>query len=263
MQLSTKQANTLTEELIDLYAKNKEVFTTPHFARELHARIKDLTGVSDPYSAIKEESNKRILDMYASLQMEVKQSKNPFETALRLAIAGNIIDYAISDEYNLQDTIDHVLSSEFAINDSARLNEEITKATKILYIGDNNGELVFDKLFIETINHPNLIFAVRGAAVINDVTIDDAKSVGMDTVVPIISNGYDAPSTLPDLCSDEFRMHFDTADLIISKGQGNLEGLLNHPRSNIAFLLMIKCHVIAEKLEVNKGDFVVKMNKRN
>jgi len=260
MQLTEQQANTLTGELIEIYASEKETFSTPQFARELHARIKNVTGNVDPYSEIKAQSNRQVQAMYADLKQKVSEAADPFEMALRLAIAGNIIDYAINDEYNLPETIHHVLQSDFAINHSVQLKNEIAKAGKVLYLGDNNGEVVFDKLFIETINHPNLMYAVRGDAVINDVTITDAQSVGMDELVTVISNGYDAPSTLPDLCSPEFKAHFESADLIISKGQGNLEGLLDQNRQNIAFLLMVKCSVIAEKLHVTKGDFVVKMN---
>ncbi|WP_320168034.1 ARMT1-like domain-containing protein [Mangrovibacterium marinum] len=260
MQLTEQQANTLTAELIEIYASEKDRFSTPQFARELHARIKQITGQLDPYSEIKAQSNRQVLAMYADLKQKVSEATDPFEMALRLAIAGNIIDYAVHDEYNLPETIAHVVQSDFAINHAARLKAEIAKANKVLYLGDNNGEVVFDKLFIETINHPNLIYAVRGDAVINDVTITDAQSVGMDELVNVISNGYDAPSTLPDLCSSQFKAHFESADLIISKGQGNLEGLLNDKSHNIAFLLMVKCPVIAEKLQVAKGDFVVKMN---
>jgi uncharacterized protein with ATP-grasp and redox domains len=260
MQLTQQERNVLTSELIEIYAAKKKTYSTPQFARELHARIKQITDNTDPYRQSKIQSNLQVLKMYTDLKQKVSAAANPFETALRLAIAGNIIDFAISDEYNLEETINHVLLSDFTINHSVQLRNEIAKANKVLYLGDNNGEVVFDKLFIETINHPNLLYAVRGDTIINDVTMADAQSVGIDQLVPIISNGYDAPSTLPDLCSPEFKEHFESADLIISKGQGNLEGLLNDNQHNIAFLLMVKCTVIAEKLNVKKGDFVVKLN---
>jgi hypothetical protein len=117
--------------------------------------------------------------------------------------------------------------------------------------------MVFDKLFIETMMHPNLIYAVRGAPVINDATMDDAKYVGIDRVADVISNGYDAPSTILEHCSDEFMKVFNRADVIISKGQGNLEGLLGQTTKAVYFLLMVKCEVIADALGVRKGDFVV------
>jgi uncharacterized protein with ATP-grasp and redox domains len=160
----------------------------------------------------------------------------------------------------LEATIEKVLKSDFAINHSFELKEALSTAKKVLYLGDNAGEIVLDKLFIETIMHPNLHFAVRGAPVINDVTLDDARYVGMDRVADVIQNGYDAPSTILDKCSNEFQKQFYDADVIISKGQGNLEGLLNKTDKQIFFLLMVKCDVIAEALSVKKGDFVVMKN---
>jgi uncharacterized protein with ATP-grasp and redox domains len=105
-----------------------------------------------------------------------------------------------------------------------------------------------------------LIYAVRGAPVINDATLDDATYVGMDIVADVVSNGYDAPSTVLEHCSAEFMEVFNRADVIISKGQGNLEGLLGQTNKAVYFLLMVKCEVIADALGVKKGDFVVKKN---
>jgi damage-control phosphatase, subfamily I len=110
---------------------------------------------------------------------------------------------------------------------SSELKEALSTAKTVLYLGDNAGEIVLDKLFIETLMHPNLYLAVRGAPVINDATLDDAQYVGIDTVADVISNGYDAPSTIVDGCSPQFQELFNKADVIISKGQGNLEGLLD------------------------------------
>ncbi|HEY9124266.1 MAG TPA: ARMT1-like domain-containing protein, partial [Bacteroidales bacterium] len=165
-----------------------------------------------------------------------------------------------SKNYDLHATIDKVLYSHFAIDHSAELKKAIAGAQTILYLGDNNGEIVFDKLFIETVGHPDVYFAVRGAPVINDVTLDDARYVGIDKVAKVISNGYDAPSTIVEHCSDEFRHIFEKADIVISKGQGNLEGLLHRTQKEVYFMLMVKCNVIADALQVNKGDFVVKKN---
>jgi uncharacterized protein with ATP-grasp and redox domains len=208
----------------------------------------------------KRQSNDLILAMYPNLKKQVFQSDNPFDTALRLAIAGNIIDFATGDNFDIQATIEKVLHSDFAIDHSAELKQALSKAKKVLYLGDNSGEIVFDKIFVENIMHPNLYYAVRGAPVINDATMDDAKYVGMDTVADVISNGYDAPSTIVEHCSTEFKEVFNRADVIISKGQGNLEGLWDITDKKIYFLLMVKCDVIADALKVKKGDFVVKKN---
>ena len=195
--------------------------------------------------------------MFPELENIIRQSKDPFDTALRLAIAGNIIDFAANDNFNLQATINKTLNSEFAIDHSKQLKKAIENAKTVLYLGDNAGEIVFDKLFIQTINHPGLTYVVRGAPVINDATMEDAEYIGMKEIVNVISNGYDAPSTVPDKSSKQFQQYFRKADLIISKGQGNLEGLISLNDGRIFFLLMVKCDVIAEMLKVKKESFVI------
>lgn len=249
-----------TFEMTRLYQQTEDGTLTSGFSRELYASLRKYSGNPDPYREVKKSSNEFVLGLYPEMKKRIQDAKNPFETALRLAISGNIIDYGVNDQFNLMDTIEKVLNSDFAINHSAALKEAIEKAKTVLYLGDNCGEIVFDKLFIETIAHPNLIFAVRGAPVINDATMEDAERIGMTKIVRVISNGYDAPSTLLDHCSDEFLEVFNKADVIISKGQGNLEGLFDSQNQHIFFLLMVKCDVVAERLGVKKGDFVVRKN---
>lgn len=258
--LSVADKNSFTSEMADLYAKCWDNFSAPAFSRALHNMIRRYTNNPDPYREAKRQSNDLVLSLYPQFKKQILQSDNPFDTALRLAIAGNIIDYAVSSNFNLQSTIDKVLHSGFAIDHSSDLKQTLSEAKTVLYLGDNSGEIVFDKLFIENIMHPDLYYAVRGAPVINDVTMEDAKYVEIDMVADVISNGYDAPSTIIENCSAEFREVFNRADVIISKGQGNLEGLLGKTDKEVYFLLMVKCDVIANALHVNKGDFVVKRN---
>jgi len=256
-KLTLAEKNCFTREMAMLYGKTQDNFSAPVYSRELHQILKRYSKNEDPYFEVKKQSNDQVLNLYPTVKQLVFDSENPFDTALRLAIAGNIIDFAVGHQHNLDSTIEKVMKSDFAINDSTSLREDLAKAKKVLYLGDNSGEIVLDKLFIETIMHPNLVFAVRGAPVINDVTLDDAHYVGMNQVAEVISNGYDAPSTILDKCSIEFQKHFYGADVIISKGQGNLEGLLHKTDKPVFFLLMVKCDVIAETLGVKKGDFVV------
>lgn len=236
---------------------------TPEIARGIHNIINKENNDIDLFLEEKKVSNELALSKYDYFQSLIDKSDNPLNTALRLAIAGNIMDFAAvpeffdnSDEY-FNDTINKVLNSDFAIDYSKQLFEEIEKAGTILYLGDNAGEIVLDKLFLKTINHPNIYFAVRGKAVINDATIEDAENINIAEHAKLITNGYDAPSTIIDKCSKEFHDIYEKADLIISKGQGNLEGLLNTNDNRIFFLLMIKCSVIGDHLNVKKGDFVV------
>lgn len=127
-----------------------------------------------------------------------------------------------------------------------------------MYLGDNCGEIVLDKLFLETISHSNVWFAVRETPVLNDATEKEAREVGIHHVAKIISNGDDAPSTLLHRMSPQFKKTCRQADLIISKGMGNYEGLMFETDPRLFFLLMVKCPVIGQKISAEKGEFVVK-----
>ncbi len=236
---------------------NPALSLTPEIQRDLNQRFLEMIGIKDPFVEEKRSSNSAALSLYEEWKPRIISDEDPFDMALRLAIAGNIMDYGASGTFDIHSTINKVLATHFAIDHSFRLKRKIEKAGTILYLGDNAGEIVFDKLFIETIGHGNVTYVVRDAPILNDVTINDAKEVGIDNVAEVISSGYDAPSTVLHKSGPQFLERFRSADLIISKGQGNLEGLLYENDPRIFFLLMAKCDVIAETLKVNKGSFLV------
>jgi len=240
-------------DMLNKYKKK----TTPEIQRILNNKFRKIIGVADPFEEEKDFCNQSALELYKVWKPKVVSADNPFDLALRLAIAGNIMDYGANNSFDVNDTIKDVIHADFAIDHSLLLNQKIKQAKNILFLGDNAGEIVFDRLFIETIKHNKVIYAVKGSAVLNDVCIKDAKDVEMELYADVISNGYDAPSTVLSSCSREFREAFRSADLIISKGQGNLEGLLYLQDPRIFFLLIVKCEVIAEILEVEKGSIVV------
>ena len=255
------QKEKITLEFLKYMSELKTDTAIPEYAKNIHAKIKELIQDNDPYLEAKKQSNRIVKNLYPELKQKVKNSKNPFETALRLSIAGNIIDYGASAKFDILKTIEHVLKADFRINDSELLRKKIEQADSILYLGDNAGEIVLDKLFLETIDHPNVHFAVRGMPILNDITMSDADEFDLHAVAKVISNGYDAPSTLIEKSSDEFRKIYRSADLIISKGQGNFEGLMHETDERIFFLFMVKCFVIANHIGVKPGDFVVLHNK--
>ena len=255
--ISSEAKNSFTFEMINLYRNKWDELLSPEFSRELHSILRNYTNNPDPYRQEKKENNDQALGMFPDLEKKVQRSTDTFNTALRLAIAGNIIDFAANDNFNLQATIDKALTAEFAIDHSKQLEQKLKNAKLVIYLGDNAGEIVFDKLFIETIKHHDLTFVVRGAPVINDATIEDAGYVGLNKIVTVISNEYDAPSTIVHKSGKMFQQYFEKADLIISKGQGNMEGLLPLKDKRIFFLLMVKCNVMAELLNVEKDSLVV------
>lgn len=232
--------------------------SSPEITRNILNALSLVSEVADPYKMEKDDGNREILNRYAEFQQLVKTSVDSFDTALRLAVAGNIIDFGPTHKFDVNGTIKTVLSHDFAIDHSQQLKAEIKKAKTILYLGDNCGEVILDKLFLETINHSNVYFAVRDKPVLNDVTKIEAFEVGINKVAKIVSNGDDAPSTLLHRVSPEFLDIYNSADLIISKGMGNFEGLMDETDPRLFFLLMIKCQVIGRILDTQKGEFVVK-----
>jgi hypothetical protein len=238
--------------------KSFQHLTSPEIQRILNNEFCRLVKVDDLFAKEKAQSNAIALALYDEWKPKVLASNNPFDLALRLSIAGNIMDYGANNSFDLQQTVQKVLQATFAIDHSKLLYNKIKKAQNILYLGDNAGEIVFDKLFIETcLTNKQIYFAVKDVPTLNDVTIKEAKEVGIDKLTTVISNGFDAPSTVLSKCSKEFLEIYHSADLIISKGQGNYEGLMDEKDPRIFFLLMAKCDVIAEKLNVEKGSFIV------
>jgi len=233
----------------------------PLLGKEIHRIIREIINNPDPYKDLKEKFNSEMLKHYSKFKKQVNASSNPFDTALRLAIAGNIIDFGPSHDFEVMSTIDRVLNDSFAIDDSKILQKEISQAKSILYLGDNAGEIVMDRLFLETIQqgdapHPKVYFGVRGAPIINDVTQADAIRVGIDNLAEVISNGDSAPSTILPDTSKSFQAVFNSVDLIIAKGQGNFEGLTDCKRT-VYCLLMVKCEVVSQLIGVPQGSFVV------
>ena len=237
--------------------------TNPQVAAQVQRSARNILNNGDIYIQEKNHANKTLLSVYDKWSDIVSDSNNSFGVAAKLAVAGNIIDYgANTAPDDIDGTIKKLLNRELRVDDSTNLESAIKSAKSVLYLGDNCGEVVFDKLFISVMNHPNVTYAVRGGAVINDVTYNDALMVGMHDVCDIISNGYDAPSTILDCCSNEFTDAFNEADVVISKGQGNLEGLIDSDKKNLFFMLMAKCNPIAKLLGVERGDMLITKGER-
>ncbi len=230
--------------------------TPPQMAHQIHLMIKQLTKISDPYRQAKEEATQQALAMYPRLKEIVRNATDPLETAVRLAIAGNIIDLGVAESYDLKATVERVLKQPFAINDLASLRLSLANSSAILYLADNAGETVFDRVLIETLKLP-VTYVVKGGPIINDAIREDAIAAGIDQVAEIIDNGTDAVGTLIDDCSSSFRKRYEQAELIISKGQANYESL-STSSAPLFFLLQAKCNIIAQDLDVAEGAVVIK-----
>jgi len=232
--------------------------TPPETGEIIFKKVREISGENDPLAELKNRSTQEVLEIYPQLKQMVTSSADPLMTVIRLAIAGNVIDFGISDDYDIGKEIQETIGKKFEICDIEPFRSALTRAQNILYIGDNAGESVFDKLLIETMGKPT-VFVVRDEPVLNDVTHDDAVAAGLDQVAQIFSSGSTAPGTILESCTRAFRELFRDADLIIAKGQGNYEGLSTEKRP-IYFLLKAKCPVIARDIGVETGAIVLKRN---
>jgi damage-control phosphatase, subfamily I len=233
--------------------------TPPAMGQSIHRLIREVTGQSDPYHQIKDRFNQLALTLYPTLREWVDQADNPLAAAVKLAIAGNVIDSAVNtqlSETEVREAVIHALSASLDGNVS-EFFRAVAAAERILYLTDNAGEIVFDRLLIERMPREKLTVAVRGFPVINDATMEDAQLAGLASLVKVIDNGSDAPGTILADCSKAFLNHFDQADIVVAKGQGNYE-TLNDSSKNIYFLLKAKCPVIAEDLGCPMGSLVLR-----
>lgn len=239
--------------------------TAPAIAHGLHKYVREVTGNPDPYKALKDEYNRiaETLVVELSLEDKVCNSDDPFNTACRLAIAGNIIDFGLGIELDKKDVNQSVEDSlTFPITGVSTddLWEKVESAQEIMVITDNAGEIVFDKLLMKQLPMEKVTYVVKGGPIVNDATMEDAIEVGMTELVRVIDNGLDAQGTILEHCSKGFLEAFHSADLIISKGQANYETLSDLKDPRIFFLLRAKCKSIAKDLGCDQGAFVIKQN---
>ncbi len=235
----------------------------PEMAQAIHRIIREETGDPDPYAEIKARSNAAALRLLEEARPLVEGATDPFAMAIRFSIAGNIMDFALTsnmDELDLSSLVERTIRK--TLDDAAvdALRQAVREARTILVLGDNAGEIVFDRLLVERMLPAKVLYAVKGSPVINDATRDDARVSGMDRLAEIVDTGNDAPGTLLAQCSATFLEHFKTADLVVAKGQANYETLSEADR-DLFFLTQVKCPVIGRDLNKPVGSWVVQYHR--
>lgn len=219
----------------------------PLLAGQLQAQLREITGCDDPYHEVKQRHNRLAFELLASLEQAVRCSFDSFGAAVRLAIAGNVMDLGAKSRFTEAEThaiathaLDHPLVGELE-----SLRTAVASARQILYLTDNAGEIVFDRVLLDLLPRHRVTVAVRGRSVLNDATIDDATAAGLSKLAEIITNGSAVPGTVLADCSPDFRRRFAEADLIIAKGQGNFE-TLHDECAPLFCLFRVKCEIVAE-----------------
>lgn len=231
--------------------------SAPELAAEIQAYIKKVSGVKDPYKKIKENNLAKAFEILELVKREINDAEDPFLAVLLMAAMGNSIDAGVSLDVEIEENIERALNNSFKINDYQKFLNDINTAKDVLFIADNTGEALFDKLLLQKLKNYdlNITYAVREVPILNDLTKKEALELGIDEYADIITSGSKAPGMLMESASSEFLEAYNKADIVLSKGQGNLEGLYQE-EENIYYLLKTKCELIAKILDVEIGDFL-------
>ena len=247
-------------EALALLAEADWRLSPPALAQKLHRQIRQAMRQTDPYATIKHRMNQRAVEMHLHWRRRFQEAFPPLEAAVRLAIVGNLLDVGAKTqlpEAAVEAAFVEALQAPLHGTDIPTFAQAIAAARHILYLADNAGEIVFDRDLLAQLPVGRCTLVVRGAPVLNDATLEDAHWAHLEDFCEVIDNGSDAPGTILEDCSPEFRERFAAADLIIAKGQGNFESLSGVPK-NIFFLLKAKCSLVARALDCPVGSLVLR-----
>ncbi len=224
----------------------------------IHRMLRKETGV-DPYRSVKEAYNRIALERMPVLRRKAAACGDRLKGSVRIAIAGNVIDFGIYESIDLDRSIEESFQRPLASESYRAFAGRISAARRILYLCDNAGEIVFDRVLLETLRDmgKDVTAVVKGSAVINDATREDARAAGLQNSARVIDNGSDGIGTLLETSSEEFLGLYHSADLVISKGQANYETLVQEKDKRIFFLFKVKCPVVASFLQKSDGDIVL------
>lgn len=256
LDLDEKAAREMLNQTMQHLIDMDPSLTSSEIAAIIHQSIIKKTGEKDPYYDEKIMSFKKAMEYYDYAQEKILSSPDPLETAVRLCIAGNIIDYGPNPNFDLKMTINQVLNNPFAHFDFTDFKQMLEKSKRILFLADNAGETVFDKLLIEQIKKP-LDYAVKSNPIMNDALREDAEMTKFPDYVNIIENGTGIQGTILSKCSENFIKTYKQADMIIAKGMANFE-TLPEEGNRAFFLLKIKCKPIANLSGIPCESFVLK-----
>ncbi len=257
MKVETDRRCSILRGVMSTILECPEEWSPPEVSSRVYRYLSKATGVEDPFREKKAESNKVASKMIRSLRESLNDAEDPLFLAVKAAIVGNIIDFGVSHQFEIEDA-KAIADLTLAIDHYQLFKEDVKGASTVLYLADNAGEIGFDGLLIEQLVSlgKEVTVAVRSSPIINDATLEDARFFGIERVANLITSGSPAPGTPLSMVTPEFLHLFETVDLVVSKGQGNFETLDDAGRP-IYFLLRAKCPVIAELLDVEIGSILL------
>jgi len=227
---------------------------------ELLLKVYKQINDNDPYKEVKRKSNVLGLELYPKLKNYLKSSENRLYDALKISVSGNVIDLGINRSFDLDASLKHSLKFGFSKDHYDRFNSKLGKTDKVVIVGDNAGEIVFDKLLVEELSSMGkmITYIVKGGPVLNDATMEDAVQVGMDKIARVITTGSNYLGVPLQKVSGEVKILLKYSDLVISKGQANFESLEHEElaKDKVFFLLKIKCECVGRVAGAEFGDVV-------
>jgi len=254
---TTKKVLDTVADMIPEWSFNE---TPPQVAARVYPKIAEILKTNDIYYDYKREATERAKAFIPFVEEMINKQTDKFYASLKVAVAGNVIDLAAMEQFNLEEEVAKVFDSPFKIDDSEELRKILHNSKNLLVVGDNAGEHLFDKVMMKCLKDifPDLhiFYAVRGKPIINDITIEDALEAGIDKVAEIIDSGVDTPGLDLKRANDKMLSVYEQSDVVLAKGMGNYESLCNISTQPTFFLLKVKCNVVAASLGRHVGDII-------
>ena len=252
----------VSQKICSIYAQASPEWTPAYMTSLAHKIAREMTGVDDIYYQHKRHYNRLAMKLYPELKNFVGEGNGALERAVRVAIVGNIIDLGVYREIQSFQILDQLYNVRWGLYDFSAFEQDVQGARTLIYVGDNAGEIVFDKILLEELKKigvQEIFFVVKGGPISNDVLVEDFQEVGLGDFAQALTTGKDECGIVPEDGPSELQEVWKRADVIISKGQGNFESLSGR-REKIYFLLKAKCVPVARELGVEQGAIILKKN---
>lgn len=254
--------------VLEILHEHGQTESSPWLAEKINKLYEECWGEGENYTATKQRYNQLLMSKEKEILSSINNSDDSIRECIKYVSAGNYIDFSAVDNVNEQ-TLDELLQkvNEENISEKEYFNfkRDLEQSKKLVYLTDNCGEILLDKIFIKCIEdkYPKLKITVivRGQNVINDATIEDAKQVGLTDIVTCIGNGSGAPGTVIKLLSEEAKQTLLEADMIISKGQGNFESLFGEGL-NPYYIFLCKCELFVRRFGLQQYESVFMKEER-
>ncbi len=260
MSLNESKAGELLRGSAEILSKYSMDVTPPEIAAEVYEFVAKTTGVKDPFLKAKKEAVSEALKFKKLFEEKLKSSENFLLDACKIAVAGNVIDLGVNQEYNIEKEIGRIFEFNFKYNDFEEFQKQLDSAQKIVYLADNAGENIFDEILVSAIKKRDVevYYFVRGKPVINDVTFEDVKNLKIAELAEIVDTGVPSPGFHLNFANEKSKKLFYEADMVISKGMGNFECLFEECEREVFYFFKVKCDVVAKKIKAGVGDYILK-----